>query len=137
MSGCYVAPGRLSGPPGGTPMTAASDTASVFAIGDDGRLRLLDTFDSGGSTPISATIADRRIYVLNAGSSTVAGFDLLGDHVRPIAGGVHSLSAGAAGPAEVAIAPDGRHLVVTEKASNTLDTFTSSLEPNAAPTFAR
>ena len=105
-------------------VNAGSNTISAFKIAEDGQLRLLDTIDSGGISPISVAIHDRDIYVLNATSLTIAGFELDGNHLRARADAVRSLSPTASGPAQVAFTPDGTHLVVTEKATNALDTFT-------------
>jgi 6-phosphogluconolactonase (cycloisomerase 2 family) len=62
--------------------------------------------------------------VLNAGgAANISGFDASGRGLAPIAGSTRALSAGAAGPAEVAYSPDGEDLVVTEKGSSTIDVF--------------
>ncbi len=51
-----------------------SNSISAFAA-TPGGLRLIGTVGSGGTDPNSVTIAgDRLVYVLNAGSKTIAGF---------------------------------------------------------------
>jgi 6-phosphogluconolactonase (cycloisomerase 2 family) len=119
-------------------VNAGSNSVSLFRVENGGRLQLLDTVSSGGTMPISATIDDHRLYVLNAGGAgSIAGFRIEGHHLRPLAHGVQSLSAGAAGPAEVAFTPDGTHLVVTEKGSNTIDTFSVDKHGNAGPAVSQ
>jgi 6-phosphogluconolactonase (cycloisomerase 2 family) len=65
------------------------------------------------------------VYVLNAAApANVTGFFIDGrGKLRAIAGGSHALSADSVGPAEVALSPDARALVVTEKATSLIDTF--------------
>ena len=63
--------------------------------------------------------------MLNAGAGgNVSGFRLT-EHgnLKPIAGSTRALPSVDAGPAQVAITPDGDGLVVTEKNTNTIDTF--------------
>lgn len=50
-----------------------------------------------------------------------------------IPGGSQPLSAGASSPQDVAISPDGRYAVVTEKVSDTIDTFAIGLRGTVAP----
>jgi len=107
-------------------VNAGSNSLTSFRIGQGGALREVSTVASGGQTPISVTSNGDEVYVLNAGNNTIAGFRLDDGWLSPIAGSVRSLSAGAAGAAEIAFSPDGRSLVVTEKGSNTIDTFAVS-----------
>lgn len=104
-------------------VNGGSNSVSVFAVRHDGSLALLRVAPSGGTDPISVTIDGAFVYVLNAGTATVpanlGGFSLLSWHQAFS----QSLSAGASSPEEVAASPDGRVLVVTEKASNTIDVF--------------
>jgi 6-phosphogluconolactonase (cycloisomerase 2 family) len=102
-------------------VNASSNSVSLLKIRNDGRLRLLTTAASAGTQPISVAIDGHNLYVLNAGSNTVAGFSIDGKHLRPTDRTPRALSPGAAGPAEVAVS--GGQLLVTEKASNTIDTF--------------
>lgn len=105
-------------------VNAGSDSVSVFRINGSGRLHALGAVPSGGDQPISVTVHDDLAYVLNAGTdANVSGFRLTHRGLRPVAGSTRALSAGAQGPAQVGFAPDGHTLVVTEKASNTIDTF--------------
>lgn len=108
-------------------VNAGSNSVSVFAIkGDD--LMLLDTAPSGGTMPVSLTVKGDLVYVLNAGGiANISGFtiDAESNHLMPLAGSTQDLPGGAAAaPAEVLFSPDGSVLVVTEKGTNSIDTFT-------------
>jgi 6-phosphogluconolactonase (cycloisomerase 2 family) len=104
-------------------VNAGSDSVSAFAALPNG-LQLTDTELSGGERPISVTIHDDLVYVLNAGGAgNIAGFRLSAEgQLTALAGGIQPLSNGGAGaapgPAQVEFNPDGSLLVVTEKASN-------------------
>ena len=111
-------------------VNAASDTVSDFAVGWGGELRLLGTAPSGGTDPISVTVWGQLVEVLNAGSSTVSGLWLGDGGIYPLsrADATASLSAGAISPEQVSFTPDGSRLVVTEKGSSTIDTFTVAFD---------
>jgi 6-phosphogluconolactonase (cycloisomerase 2 family) len=105
-----------------------SHDISSFAVEADG-LRLIDRVPSGGLRPISVTVFRDLLYVLNAGGQvgdvdTISGFrvDPHGT-LSAIPGSTRPLSAASAGPAQVSFSPDGRVLVVTEKATNLIDTY--------------
>jgi len=89
-------------------------------------LRLRDTVASGGTLPVSITIHRDIVYVLNAGGSgNITGFHLSHNgRLTPLAGSTRPLSSSAAGAAQVEFSPDGRVLVVTEKATNQISTYT-------------
>jgi 6-phosphogluconolactonase len=105
-------------------VNAGSNDVSVFAVRADG-LALLSRTPSGGTRPISLTVHGRLLYVLNAGGDgNISGFRLGADgQLEPIAGSARSLSGPATDPAEIAFSPDGRLLVVTEKATNLIDVY--------------
>jgi 6-phosphogluconolactonase len=102
-------------------VNAGSDSISTFIV-HPRRLVLVGSIASGGDQPISLTTHRNLLYVLNAGSGTIAGFSgarhgglsPLSRSGRPIAG---------SGPAEIRFSPDGDVLAVTDKNSNTIDTF--------------
>jgi 6-phosphogluconolactonase len=98
-------------------VNAGSDTVSAFAVRPSG-LELQFQFPSGGVRPISVTTHASLVYVLNAGSETISGFRADG---TPIAGSTQHLLGH--GPAQVAFAPSGDELVVTDKATSSIDTF--------------
>jgi 6-phosphogluconolactonase len=103
-------------------VNAGSSSVSAFAVAADG-LRLLDVVSSSGSRPVSLALRHGVAFVLDAGSGSIAGFTLDRDGLAPIAGSVQTLSGGASTPSEIAFAPNGV-LVVDERGSNTIDTFT-------------
>jgi 6-phosphogluconolactonase (cycloisomerase 2 family) len=64
------------------------------------------------------------LYVLNAGSISVSGFDIRNDGTLSAKSEASApLGAGANGGAAIRVSPDGNWLVVTEKGSNTIDVF--------------
>jgi 6-phosphogluconolactonase (cycloisomerase 2 family) len=95
---------------------------SLFAI-EDGGLRLLDRVDAG-SSPTSIAVRDGLVYVLANGDAAIAGFRIEGETLAPMSGSRRSLSGDAADGAQVSFSPDGRTLVVTERGSNSISTFT-------------
>lgn len=109
-------------------VNAGSNEISVLAVSPAG-LTLVDKVASGGVGPISVTNYKNLVYVLNAGGSgNITGFTLGTDgQLAPIANSTRYLSnngVGAApGPAQVSFSPDGAVLVVTEKATNLIDTY--------------
>lgn len=105
-------------------VNAGSNEVTLFATDEDG-LRWLDKVPSGGTQPVSVTIHHSLVYVLNAGSDNVSGFRLRPHgQLSPLAGSARPLSGLGTGPAQVQFSPDGRVLVVTEKATNLIVTYT-------------
>lgn len=106
-------------------VNAGSNELSAFRVRGDGSLELTDKVPSGGVLPISVTISGRLVYVLNAGGSgNITGFELSSHgSLTPLAGSTRALSTGASDPAQVAFAPGGKALVVTEKATSVLSTY--------------
>ena len=104
-------------------VNAGSNAVTVFRVKDDGTLKWLDATSSSGTNPISVTAHGDLVEVLNAGSNTVSGFKLSSHSLTPISGAVAALSGGATAPVQVGFSPDGEHVVVAEKVSNTIDTF--------------
>jgi 6-phosphogluconolactonase (cycloisomerase 2 family) len=103
---------------------AGSDDLSIVAT-DDGALTLVDRVGSGGSRPTSIAVHGSRAYVLNtAGPPNVAGF-AIGEDGRLIRrpDATHSLGADS-DPAQIAFSPDGRTLVVTDRASDSIHVLT-------------
>lgn len=121
-----------------------SDEISAFRVTGQG-LAHLGNVPSGGSQPISIAVQGNLLYVLNdGGTANVTGF-LIGNDGRPtmIAGSTRPLSTAAPDAAQVGISPDGRHLVVTEKATNLIvgwdiagdgTLFNRTITPSASPT---
>jgi 6-phosphogluconolactonase len=107
-------------------VNAGSNEISVLAIGKDG-LTLVDKVASGGIRPISLTVHENLLYVLNEGGTpNITGFTVSDEgELSPLAGSTRPLAGGsAADPAQVNFSPDGELLTVTEKATNLIDTYT-------------
>jgi 6-phosphogluconolactonase (cycloisomerase 2 family) len=102
-------------------VNAGSNDVSVFRVGPQG-LSFLSRTPSGGTLPISVTASRNLVYVLNAGGAgNITGFTIdAAGALTPIPGSTKALSSATAGPAQVSFSPDGRHLVVAEKATNRL-----------------
>ena len=102
---------------------AGTNDIASFRVSRRGHLTLIDRQPSGGNTPVSVDVAGSSAYVLNRdGIANVTGFDLDGSG-RLRARATTALTAGAAGAAQVSVAPDGRDLVVTERGSNRIETL--------------
>ncbi len=113
---------------------AGSNQVSDFAVLPNGALRLRNVVASGGATPTSVAIRGGLAEVLNSGgTANVAGFFATPAGLVAIPGGRQPLSAGASSPEDVAISPDGRYAVATEKVSDTIDTFAIGLRGTLAP----
>lgn len=104
-----------------------SDDLSIFRVRhDDGHLALTDRVSSGGTQPISVTKHGRLVYVLNAGGSgNIAGFRL-SPHgtLTLLPASIQPLSSSSAGAAQVTFSPKGDLLIVTEKDTNIISTYT-------------
>jgi 6-phosphogluconolactonase (cycloisomerase 2 family) len=101
-----------------------SDSISVLKLRRGG-LELLDTEASGGDQPISLTVDDGLLYVLNAGGAgNISGFKYSRERgLKPLRGSTRPLSASGPGPAQVSFDPKGELIVVTEKNTNLIDTY--------------
>jgi 6-phosphogluconolactonase len=112
-------------------VNAESNDISSFLI--QGRsLKLATKIASGGFRPISIAVSQNTLYVANAGggvgqSDNVSGFVIgRGCKLSPLSNSTKALSVANTAPAQVEFSPDGKQLVVTEKATNKIDTFTVS-----------
>jgi 6-phosphogluconolactonase len=104
-------------------VNAGSDSVSSFEVTRHG-LRLTSVVPSGGDQPVSVGVRDDRLYVVNAGGDgTVSGFRVRAGRLDPLAGSTWPLSGPGAAPAQVSVTPDGRELVVTEKATQLIDVY--------------
>jgi 6-phosphogluconolactonase (cycloisomerase 2 family) len=88
-------------------------------------LTLTSKTPSGGTRPVSLTVHDDLLYVLNGGGvNNISGFRIQDNGtLQPIAGSTRPLSAAATGPAQIEFDRDGEVLVVTEKATNKIDIY--------------
>ena len=105
-------------------MNPGSHDISVFEI--NGRhLKLVDRVPSGGTSPISIATHEDYVYVLNAGGQgNIAGFELTQHNkLKPIAGSIQPLSGANTAPAQISFNLSGDTLVVTEKATQIIDTY--------------
>jgi 6-phosphogluconolactonase (cycloisomerase 2 family) len=105
-------------------VNAGSNSISVFRVRHNG-LQLVDTQPSRGVMPTSIAVRNGLVVVLNAGQpNNISGF-LLGPFGRlyPIPGFTAPLSAAQTNPAQVGFSHDGDTLLVTERATNLISTF--------------
>lgn len=107
-------------------VNAGDDTISTLAITGRGLVKR-DVEPTGGDRPVSVTVHGSTVYVLNQGSETISGLRVGPDgHLSVLPRSTRQLSkAGDADPAaaQVSFTPDGRHLLVTHKGDQTIDTF--------------
>ncbi len=109
-------------------VNAGSNDVSSFATGSAG-LKLLDRAASGGLMPVSVTVHEHMLYVLNAGGAgNITGFKVSDSgKLRMLDNSTRFLSNGGAGvapgPAEVLFDRQGKLLAVTEKGTNLIDTY--------------
>lgn len=107
------------------------DSVSSFRVTGTG-LELVDhqVLPAGNAYPVSLDDHGRLLYVLNESSGTITGLRISPDgELTPIAGSTQPLSTQGAGdgingaPAQIGFSPDGRALNVTERLTNSIDTF--------------
>lgn len=123
-----------------------SDDLTVFRVNGDGGLVWKDRVSSGGDRPVSVTTTQDLVYVVNAGSSgNITGFRVAPDGtLTKISGSTKPLSTTTfqtcqppvvdladpkalcsdAGPTTIGFSPDGNVLVVTERTTSRIDTWT-------------
>jgi 6-phosphogluconolactonase len=103
-----------------------SNDVSLFAI-DGSKLTLLDRKPSGGQMPVSVAVKGLIAYVLNAGGTpNISGYlvDAFGKRLVALPGSQRPLAGGnSAQPAQVRFAPEGNELLVTEKGTQLIDTY--------------
>lgn len=100
-------------------VNAGSDDVSLFRV-TGGGLDLVGRAPSGGDQPISVTVHGSLAYVVNAGGvPSVSGFRIGAAGITSVAGSTQPLNV--AGPAQVQFTERGNALVVTGKASNSID----------------
>lgn len=114
-------------------VNAGSDDISSFRV-KAGSIELRDVEDSNGDRPISLTLRGRLLYVLNDESGgNVTGFRVRpGGELSPISGSTQPVDGIA--PAQIEFSPDGDHLVVTEKDTNTIAVYPVVNRRAQAPT---
>ena len=112
-----------------------SDTITVFDVSQGGVVPV-QVIESQGVQPISVTAHGDLLFVLNAGGSagfvdSIAGFTIgVRGHLHPIPRSERMLSADNTGPAQIGFNADGTVLVVTEKNTSLITTFTVDARGN-------
>jgi 6-phosphogluconolactonase len=108
-------------------VNAGSNTISSFKIKGNG-LDFISTVSSGGIMPISITQSGKLVFVANAGGTgNISGFTInKNGSLKPIANSSRPFSTSASGPGEVAFVNEGKVLVITEKATNMITSYTVS-----------
>jgi 6-phosphogluconolactonase len=103
---------------------AGDNSISCFKIHNAGNLSLTSNISSGGTMPVSIAIYGRTVYVVNAGSDNIVGFELMpGGILMHKAGSTRSLSGTGVGAAQISFSPNGDYLYVTEKMTNKIGVF--------------
>jgi hypothetical protein len=101
---------------------AGSDDITLFAV-EGGALAVVDRVASGGSAPRSVAVHGPHVYVLNTGDDpNVSAFSLEAERLIPVPGSIRSFGAGS-DPAQVAFSPNGRTLLVTDRATDSIHAF--------------
>jgi 6-phosphogluconolactonase len=100
-------------------VNAGSNDVSVFRVGGHG-IKLQDRTGAGGSFPVSLTVSGDRVYVLNNGApANITGFKLdRHGRLHSLPNSTRLLGEGSYG--QVAFGPQGRTLIITDKANNRL-----------------
>jgi len=112
---------------------AGSGSVSVFRV-LGAHLALTDRVPSGGSEPNAVAQHGKLVYVLNtAGSSSVVGFQLRDGKLTRIPDSQRFLSGNFVESASLAFSDDGRELVVTERATNSIDVFRVQTDGRLSP----
>lgn len=106
-----------------------SNDVSVFRAKDD-ELELVSRAADKGLTPVSVTVGHDRVYVVNAGDDSIFGFEFNAStgELKPLPTSYRKLSAEGTGPAQISFDRDAEALVVTEKATNKITTFSLNEE---------
>jgi 6-phosphogluconolactonase (cycloisomerase 2 family) len=106
---------------------AGSGEISVFETLPGGGLQLTDIVGSGGGQPVSLTLQDSLLYVLNAAANgsndNVTAFHFGCGNLTQLPGSARSLSAASTTPTQVSFSRGGDALVVTEKITGLIDTW--------------
>jgi 6-phosphogluconolactonase (cycloisomerase 2 family) len=106
---------------------AGTGDISVLAVTPQG-LALTDRVASGGHMPLSLSLRNNVLYVLNAGGlvgdkDNITAFVFTDGKLAALPGSTRALSADNTGPAQVSFSEDGDLLIVTERLTSLIDTF--------------
>jgi 6-phosphogluconolactonase len=115
-------------------VNAGSGEISVFRV-LGANLALVEKQTSGGSEPNAIAQFRDLVYVLNVGgSSNVVGFRVSPEgKLRQIANSTRFLTTNNSEAASLAFSPDGRFLVVAERATNNIDVFSVQFDGTLSP----
>jgi len=117
-------------------VNAGSGTLSAFRV-DGARLQLSDEVPTQGSEPNAVAQHGELVYVLNtAASSSVVGFRIDGNHLRPIPDSLRYLSGNAVTATSITFSPGGDTLYVAERGPNQIDAFRVQPDGTLAPFVA-
>src|SRR6266550_3649337 len=120
-------------------LNAASGELTAFRVTDAG-VEFGSKVLSGGDFPVSVTVNNGLVYVLNQlGTPNISGFTVNDNaQLEPIASSTRALAGGAlAQPAQVSFTPDGTQLIVTEKGTRLLDIFDVLADGRTGGPFAQ
>lgn len=113
---------------------AGSNSLAMFRVLSNGTLNLVDRVDLRGDEPISVTSFANFVYVVNNGSDDIEGYRVRGNaSLSYIQGSQQSLSTTGTAPAQISFGRFGRVLIVTEKATNKITTFTMNSDASTDP----
>ena len=108
-------------------VNAGSNEITSFAVKPGAQLSFVAKVPSGGTFPVSLTLHGSLLYALNAGgtSARISGFKVNSSGtLKAIAGSARRLSTPLPTPTQIGFNSTGTLLVVTEKATNKIDTYT-------------
>ncbi len=101
---------------------ASSGDVSAFRVGDAEGIELVGRTPAGPS-PRSVAEHDGLVYVLATAKPAIVGLRLGEDGLEPVAGADVALPSADADPAQVGFSADGSVVIVTDRAANTILTF--------------
>ncbi len=102
-----------------------SNSVTSFTV-SGGNLHRVSTVASGGIQPVSVTVNNDLVYVLNSGGSgNISGFKLYADgSLHAMDNSTRPLSSVASGAAQISFVAEGNAVAITEKATNKIITYT-------------
>ncbi len=107
---------------------AGSDEISVFQIRKNG-LELSDKVTSGGQMPVSLALRNNLLYVVNAGGTVggtdnITAFTFADGRLSALAQSTRPVSGAFTTPTDAVFTQDGKVLIVTERDTTNIDTYT-------------